>query len=55
MPVDERQRSRGHGHVDEAQFARLRTSAAQRLAAFAGADGSVSLPAPALIATAILG
>ncbi|GFG51512.1 methyltransferase type 11 [Mycolicibacterium agri] len=42
-------------HVDEAQYARLRTSAARRLAAFACADGTVRFPAPALIATATRG
>ena len=38
--------------IDDEQFARLRESAATRLARFVGTDGSVSFEAPALIATA---
>jgi SAM-dependent methyltransferase len=38
--------------VEDEQFERLRVAAADRLARFAGADGVVSFPAPALIATA---
>ena len=38
--------------VDDDQFARLRTRASDRLSRFVGADGVVSFPAPALIATA---
>ena len=38
--------------VDDEQFARLRARAGDRLSRFIGADGAVSFPAPALIATA---
>lgn len=42
-------------HVDEAQFRRLRDTAATRLSRFVAADGSVRFAAPALIATATAG
>ena len=38
--------------VDDEEFERLRRAATKRLAQFVGADGAVSFPAPALIATA---
>ncbi len=41
--------------VDDDQYARLRAQATDRLSRFVGADGVVSFPAPALIATATAG